>query len=95
MPLRPKNGNDKPLLATAYPPRMRSDVRQIERRQMELKELHFLPFPLEAIKPRGWLAEQLRIQADGLSGHLDEFWPDIKDSAWIGGQAEGWERMPY
>jgi len=62
---------------------------------MELKELHFLPFPLEAIKPRGWLAEQLRIQADGLSGHLDEFWPDIKDSAWIGGQAEGWERMPY
>jgi hypothetical protein len=62
---------------------------------MELKEPHFRPFPLEAIKPRGWLAEQLRIQADGLSGHLDEFWPDIKDSAWIGGQAEGWERMPY
>ena len=31
----------------------------------------------------------------GLSGHLDQFWPDIKDSAWIGGTAEGWERMPY
>lgn len=62
---------------------------------MELNEPCFRPFPLTAIQPRGWLAEQLRIQADGLSGHLDEFWPDIQDSAWIGGDAEGWERMPY
>ena len=37
----------------------------------------------------------MRLQADGLGGHLDEFWPDIKDSAWIGGKAEGWERTPY
>ena len=44
---------------------------------------------------RGWLEEQLRIQADGLTGHLDEFWPDIQFSGWIGGEAEGWERMPY
>ena len=62
---------------------------------MKLREPCFRPFPLAAISPRGWLARQLRIQADGLSGHLDEFWPDIKDSAWIGGKAEGWERMPY
>ena len=47
------------------------------------------------IKPAGWLREQLKIQAAGLSGHLDEFWPDIKNSAWIGGKAEGWERVPY
>jgi hypothetical protein len=53
------------------------------------------PLPLGAIKPAGWLANQLRIQANGLSGHLDEFWPDIKDSKWIGGTAEGWERVPY
>jgi uncharacterized protein len=55
----------------------------------------FEPLPLTSIKPAGWLREQLRIQADGLSGHLDEFWPDIKDSAWFGGKAEGWERVPY
>jgi DUF1680 family protein len=55
----------------------------------------FEPLPLGSIKAAGWLQEQLRIQADGLGGHLDEFWPDIKDSAWFGGKAEGWERVPY
>ncbi len=55
----------------------------------------FVPLPLGSIKPERWLKNQLRIQADGLSGHLDEFWPDIKESAWFGGKAEGWERVPY
>src|SRR5215216_6702114 len=53
------------------------------------------PLPLGQIQPAGWLRAQLRIQADGLSGHLDEFWPDIANSRWIGGDAEGWERGPY
>ena len=52
----------------------------------------FTPLPLGDIKPKGWLARQLRIQADGLSGHLDEFWPDIAQSGWFGGNAEKWER---
>jgi hypothetical protein len=51
--------------------------------------------PLGSIRARGWLARQLRIQADGLSGHLDRFWPDVADSRWFGGQADGWERAPY
>src|SRR5512135_1874096 len=55
----------------------------------------FRPLPLGAIRPRGWLERQLRIQADGLSGHLDEFWPDVAQSQWFGGTAEGWERAPY
>lgn len=62
---------------------------------MQIAPLALKPFPLSAIAPQGWLRKQLRTQADGLSGHLDQFWPDICDSAWIGGQAEGWERMPY
>ncbi len=53
------------------------------------------PLPLGSIRPRGWLGRQLRIQADGLSGHLDEFWPDVASSQWFGGDAEGWERAPY
>lgn len=62
---------------------------------MTLEKPRYHPFRTTAITPRGWLATQLRIQADSLSGHLDEFWPDIKDSIWVGGSAEGWERMPY
>ena len=52
--------------------------------------------PLGQIRPAGWLKRQLRIQADGLSGHLDEFWPDVgPHSGWLGGTGESWERGPY
>ena len=47
------------------------------------------------LKPEGWLRRQLEIQAEGLSGNLHKIWPDIRDSAWIGGKCEGWERVPY
>lgn len=47
------------------------------------------------LKPLGWLKRQLEIQAEGLSGNLDKIWPDIKNSSWIGGDKEGWERVPY
>ena len=60
-----------------------------------LTPLAFRPLPLGALRPAGWLERQLRIQADGLSGHLDEFWPDVGQSQWFGGKAEGWERAPY
>ena len=47
------------------------------------------------ISPRGWLKRQLEIQAAGLAGNLDKVWPDVRDSKWIGGEREGWERVPY
>lgn len=49
----------------------------------------------QQLKPQGWLKRQLEIQAEGLSGNLDKVWRDVRDSAWIGGDAEGWERVPY
>ena len=55
----------------------------------------FMPLPLGTIRPQGWLLNQLRLQANGLSGHLDECWPDVAESGWIGGTAEAWERGPY
>ncbi|MFP4192745.1 MAG: beta-L-arabinofuranosidase domain-containing protein [Candidatus Hydrogenedentota bacterium] len=61
----------------------------------ELAPKAFEPLPLGTIEPEGWLREQLQLQAGGLTGNLDTFWPDVMDSGWIGGDAEGWERAPY
>lgn len=47
------------------------------------------------IRPEGWIKQQLQLQARGLCGNLDKVWPDVRDSAWIGGKREGWERVPY
>ncbi len=56
----------------------------------------FRPLPLGTIRPAGWLQRQLRVQADGMGGHLDEFWPDVgPNSGWLGGTGESWERGPY
>ncbi len=56
----------------------------------------FQALPLGAIKACGWLLNQLQVQANGLTGHLDEFWPDVgPDSGWLGGAGEAWERGPY
>lgn len=68
---------------------------QRQKTRRALGEPAFRPLRLGSIEPRGWLQRQLRIQADGLSGHLDDFWPDIAQSQWFGGKAEGWERAPY
>jgi len=78
-----------PLLLMV-PGRARADEPKIA-----LRPPAFVPLPAGAVRPAGWLKAQLQTQALGLTGHLDEFWPDIKDSAWIGGKAEGWERAPY
>lgn len=54
------------------------------------------PLPLGGIRPLGWLREQLQIQADGLSGHIESIWSDLgPDNKWLGGTRDGWERGPY
>ncbi len=56
----------------------------------------FYPLPLTSVRPAGWLRDQLRIQAEGITGQLGDFWPDVgPNSAWLGGTGEGWERGPY
>jgi hypothetical protein len=63
--------------------------------EMSLAPRAFEPLPLGQVRPAGWLRTQLQIQADGLTGHLPDFWPDVQRSQWVGGDAEGWERGPY
>lgn len=55
------------------------------------------PLPAGSITPRGWLLEQLKLQAEGLSGHLSMFWDDVMNSVWVGGAADAGlhERTPY
>jgi hypothetical protein len=52
--------------------------------------------PLGSVKPRGWLRDQLSLQAAGFTGGLPGVWPDVgDDSGWLGGSGEDWERGPY
>jgi len=56
----------------------------------------FMELPLGSIQPSGWLEDQLRIQRNGLTGHLDEFWSYVgPDNGWLGGSGDSWERGPY
>src|SRR5712692_7094908 len=69
---------------------------QVVKNRTPLEPAYFYLLPLTSVRPHGWLMHQLRIQADGLSGHLDEFWPDVgPNSGWLGGSGESWERGPY
>lgn len=62
-----------------------------------LKPNPYLELPLGAIKPKGWLEEQLRRMAAGLTGTLDEIYPEVVGprNGWLGGDGDGWERGPY
>ena len=65
------------------------------RRDTMLRPSAFSFYTTRELKPAGWMLDQLRRQADGLAGNLDRVWPDVRDSAWVGGDREGWERVPY
>ena len=43
------------------------------------------------MKPAGWL-KKAAVERTGLAGNLDAGVPDVRDSKWIGGDREGWER---
>lgn len=55
----------------------------------------YIKLPLGTVKPAGWLKFQLENQAAGLTGNLDDFWPDLVNSSWRGSNGEAWERGPY
>lgn len=57
----------------------------------------YIQLPIGDIKPKGWLLEQLKRQRSGLTGHLDEIYPQVvgESNGWLGGNGDGWERGPY
>lgn len=58
--------------------------------------MRYEPVRLGEIRPEGWLRRQLELQAAGLTGQVEDIWPDLgPSSAWLGGDGEDWERGPY
>jgi hypothetical protein len=57
----------------------------------------FNTLPLGSIVPEGWLAAELTVMANGLTGYLAEFWHDIMNSTFVGGDGDPGlhEKVPY
>ncbi|MBN2138475.1 MAG: glycoside hydrolase family 127 protein [Sedimentisphaerales bacterium] len=60
----------------------------------------FMPLPIGAIEPKGWVRKQLRLQADGFHGRLTEIskFLEKQGNAWLSPAGEGdhgWEEPPY
>ncbi|HEY2147712.1 MAG TPA: hypothetical protein VGH32_07225, partial [Pirellulales bacterium] len=56
--------------------------------------------PIGSIKPRGWLRNQLELEAQGMTGRLEEIspWCRFDENAWADPEGKGhsgWEEMPY
>lgn len=65
-----------------------------------LEPTRLIELPVTAIKPGGWLEQQLRMQAAGFHGHLREISPFLKveGNAWLDARGigeQGWEEVPY
>lgn len=59
-----------------------------------------LKLPIGSIRPEGWLRTQLKLEANGFTGHLPEVsgFCKIQGNAWVspaGEGANGWEEVPY
>ncbi len=52
--------------------------------------------PLGAVQPKGWLAHQLELMVEGMTGRLNEVSSFLApDNGWLGGKDEGWEEQAY
>ena len=76
---------------------VQAEARDYISNRAPLVESRYMELPLGAIKPEGWLKLQMLSQVTGLTGHLDEVYPNVVGArnAWLGGDGDAWERGPY
>jgi hypothetical protein len=55
---------------------------------LDLVPFKFDSLPLGAVKPLGWLHDQITLSAEGLGGHLFDFYRYVNRSTWLGGEYE-------
>ena len=62
-----------------------------------LKPVPFQKLPPGAIEPRGWLAQQLDLQVNGLCGRYDEISDFLvyDTNGWVDPAQGAWEELPY
>jgi hypothetical protein len=65
-----------------------------------LRPSAFVRLPIGSITPHGWLRNELFLEADGMTGHLEEIshWCSFQNSGWAdptSPQKQGWEELPY
>jgi len=56
----------------------------------------FAKLPLGSVRPKGWIAHQLELMANGQTGRLQELSRFLaEDNGWFGTEKDGWEEQPY
>jgi hypothetical protein len=60
----------------------------------------FMKLPIGNVTPKGWLRHQLELEAQGMTGHLEEIskWCRFEGNAWASPTGQGhsaWEELPY
>ncbi|WP_407267930.1 beta-L-arabinofuranosidase domain-containing protein [Radiobacillus sp. PE A8.2] len=60
-------------------------------KERKIRNASFHTLASGSFKPNGWLYEQMKIQANGLTGHLEEQWKDVgPDNGWLGGNGDSY-----
>lgn len=57
----------------------------------------YMELPIGAVRPQGWLKDQMERMCTGMTGHLDELYSKVMGprNGWLGGDGDVWERGPY
>jgi hypothetical protein len=84
------------LITACSQPGTMTDQHPLQNR-VPLQPKKYLELPLGSIRPSGWLLQQLELMRDGMTGHLDEWYPSVVGArnGWLGGDGDGWERGVY